>query len=88
MLERGIGVSGERLERGGVVGGLPCIGLAGKHLAEQHPRFFLAPGVRFCERAHVKPSPQWHQHGGSAHRRIALKLVERDDSIVANAHDY
>src|SRR5947208_10953395 len=50
MLERGIGVSGERLERGGVVGGLPGIGLAGKHLAEQLSRLLLAPDVRFRER--------------------------------------
>src|SRR4051794_14513388 len=50
MLERGIGVSGERLERGGVVGGLPGIGLAGKHLAEQLSRLLLAPDVRFRAR--------------------------------------
>jgi hypothetical protein len=50
VLEGGVDVSGERLEAGSVVGGLPGVGVAGELLGEERPRLLVAPRVCLRER--------------------------------------
>ena len=50
VLEGGVGVSGERLEAGSVVGGLPSVGVAEELLREERPRLLVAARVCLRER--------------------------------------
>jgi hypothetical protein len=57
-------------------------------MALDHGRSYRSSPAVDTERAHLEPSPQWHQHRSAAHRGVALKLVENNNGVVANTQNY